>query len=44
MKSGPYAATGMPAWNDALEQACQRYPNMRVYDWAGEVQDAWYIR
>jgi len=42
-KTGPYAATGMPAWNDALQRACQRYPNMRVYDWAGEVQDAWYI-
>jgi len=37
-KTGPYAATGMPAWNDALQRACQRYPNMRVYDWAGEVQ------
>ncbi len=43
VKSGPYAESGMPAWNDALQRACQRYPDMRVYDWASEVQDAWYI-
>lgn len=26
-------------WNDALTQACTRYP---IYDWAGEVQPQWY--
>ncbi len=41
--TGPYAGWGMPAWNAALQQACQRYPTMRVYDWASEVQDAWFI-
>ena len=23
--------------------ACARYPNMRVYDWASEVKDSWFI-
>jgi peptidoglycan/LPS O-acetylase OafA/YrhL len=41
--SGPYAAPNMQLWNDALLAACARYPNMRVYDWAADVQDAWFI-
>jgi hypothetical protein len=42
LTKGPYAESGMQQWDDALVQACQRYPNMRVYDWAAEVQDSWY--
>ena len=28
---------------EALVQACPRYPNMRVYDWASVVKDKWFI-
>jgi peptidoglycan/LPS O-acetylase OafA/YrhL len=41
--SGPYAETNMQLWNQALMQACSRYPNMRVFDWASLVQDRWFI-
>jgi peptidoglycan/LPS O-acetylase OafA/YrhL len=40
---GPYAEPNMLRWNSALLQACQRHPNMRVYDWASDAQDAWFI-
>ena len=41
--SGPYADSNMQRWNQALIQACASYPNMRVYDWASVVKDAWFI-
>jgi peptidoglycan/LPS O-acetylase OafA/YrhL len=41
--SGPYAAGNMTLWNDALVRACGRYPKMRIYDWAADAQDAWFI-
>jgi peptidoglycan/LPS O-acetylase OafA/YrhL len=41
--SGPYANRGMQKWNQALAEACARYPTMRVYDWASQVKDSWYI-
>jgi len=41
--SGPYAETNMDQWNTALEDACAKYPNMRIFDWAGAVKDSWYI-
>ena len=41
--SGPYAAENMQAWDDALLQACDRHPYMRIYDWASGVPDAWFI-
>ena len=41
--SGPYAAANMAAWNEALLAACDRYPNMRVFDWASAVRDDWFI-
>jgi peptidoglycan/LPS O-acetylase OafA/YrhL len=40
---GPYANREMRKWNAALLDGCRRYPNMRVYDWAGEVEDSWFI-
>jgi peptidoglycan/LPS O-acetylase OafA/YrhL len=40
---GPYAAAHMRGWNAALLNACRRHPNMRVYDWASDVKDAWFI-
>ena len=41
--SGPYANTNMQQWDQALVGACARYPNMRVYDWAHDVRDEWFI-
>jgi len=43
LASGPYAERNMQAWNAALERACRRYPNMRVFDWASVVQPSWFI-
>jgi peptidoglycan/LPS O-acetylase OafA/YrhL len=40
---GPYANREMRKWNAALLDGCRRYPNMRVYDWAGQVEDSWFI-
>jgi hypothetical protein len=40
---GPYANREMRKWNAALLDGCSRYPNMRVYDWAGQVEDSWFI-
>jgi hypothetical protein len=41
--TGPYAETNMEAWDKALLRACSRYPNMRIYDWASDVKDQWFI-
>ncbi len=41
--TGPYAEANMRLWNDALLLACQRHPNMRIYDWAADVKDVWFI-
>ena len=43
LTSGPYAEANMRAWNEALLEACDRYPNMRIYDWATDVKDPWFI-
>jgi peptidoglycan/LPS O-acetylase OafA/YrhL len=40
---GPYANREMRKWNAALLDGCRRYPNMSVYDWAGEAEDSWFI-
>ena len=41
-KKGPYQNANMAGWNQALTEACARYSNMRVYDWASEVHDEWF--
>jgi peptidoglycan/LPS O-acetylase OafA/YrhL len=41
--SGPYAESNMEQWNRTLEDACSKYPNMRIFDWAGAAKDSWYI-
>jgi len=43
LSSGPYAEANMVRWDQALVAACARYPNMRVYNWAAEVQTKWFI-
>jgi peptidoglycan/LPS O-acetylase OafA/YrhL len=40
---GPYSASNLQDWNEALLEACDNYPNMRVYDWASDVHDGWFI-
>ncbi len=43
LSSGPYAEANMLRWDQALVEACPKYPNMRVYNWAAEVRTKWYI-
>jgi hypothetical protein len=40
--TGPWRAENMPPWNAALLEACARHPNLRIYDWAADVQDDWF--
>lgn len=42
-ESGPYANENMRLWNRALFDACDRHPNMRIFDWASAVKDEWFI-
>ena len=39
---GPYADAEMRKFNEALAEACGRYPNMAVFDWASEARDGWF--
>ena len=41
--SGPYTEENMRSWNEALLAACDRFPSMRIYNWAADVKDRWYI-
>jgi hypothetical protein len=43
LSSGPYSEADMEHWDQALVQACSKYPNMRIYDWASAVKDKWFI-
>jgi len=38
-----YSEEGMKKWDEELEKACLRYPNMRIYNWAADVKTAWFI-
>jgi peptidoglycan/LPS O-acetylase OafA/YrhL/lysophospholipase L1-like esterase len=38
-----YANEGMQKWDEELVRACDAYPNMRVYNWAKDVKDEWFI-
>jgi peptidoglycan/LPS O-acetylase OafA/YrhL len=42
--SGSYAEPGMQRWNSDLIAACERYPNMRVFDWGAFAKPKWFIR
>ena len=41
-QDGPWSDPEIQKWNEAVEQACARWPNMRVYDWRSEAEDEWY--
>ncbi|HEX3712060.1 MAG TPA: acyltransferase family protein [Trebonia sp.] len=43
LSSGPYAEANMRAWNDALKQVAQQYPNMKIYNWPAVAQKSWFI-
>ena len=43
LSSGPYAEANMQAWNDALKQVAQQYPNMKIYNWPAVAQKSWFI-
>jgi peptidoglycan/LPS O-acetylase OafA/YrhL len=40
---GPYSASNMEDWDRALLEACDRFPHMRIYDWASDVRKPWFI-
>jgi peptidoglycan/LPS O-acetylase OafA/YrhL len=39
----PYSKENMEAWDKELDKACATYPDMRIYDWADDVKDEWFI-
>lgn len=41
-ESEPYSNTNMQLWNRTLLEACERHPNLTVFDWASVVEDGWY--
>jgi hypothetical protein len=41
--SGPWSEANMQTWNNTLLQACARYPNMRILDWASVANPGWFI-
>jgi len=41
--SGSWAEGNMLLWNAALREACAKYPNMRIFDWASVASPAWFI-
>jgi hypothetical protein len=43
LSSGPWSQANMQIWNDDLASACSRYPNMRIFNWAGMDQPGWHI-
>jgi lysophospholipase L1-like esterase len=43
LDSGPYSEANMQLWDRTLVQACARYPNMQVFDWASVTNDGWFI-
>jgi len=42
LDSGPLADGRMERWNAALSDACERHPEMRVFDWAAAARSGWF--
>lgn len=42
LSGGPWSEADMQAWNNTLLQACAKYPNMRVLDWASVANPGWF--
>jgi hypothetical protein len=43
LSSGPWSEANLQAWNKDLVQACARYPDMRVFNWAAMDQPGWHL-
>ena len=43
LSAGPYAEQNMKLWNQALQRALPRYPNMRLDNWPAVAQRSWFI-
>ena len=43
LPGGPYAESNMQLWDATLVQACARYPNMRIFNWAAVAKPWWFI-
>lgn len=43
LSNGPYSEANMKRWDEALVAACARYPNMRVFNWAGLAKKSWFV-
>jgi len=41
--TGDYRNENMRRWNKGLRELCGTYPNMRIYDWAADVRDEWFV-
>jgi peptidoglycan/LPS O-acetylase OafA/YrhL len=39
----PYGEENMKEWDKTLVAECAKYPNMRIYNWAKDVKDEWFI-
>ncbi len=39
----PYSAANMRKWDQELVAACEVFPSMRIYNWAADVKDSWFI-
>jgi peptidoglycan/LPS O-acetylase OafA/YrhL len=39
----PYSKENMEGWDEELVRACATYPNMRIYNWAADVKNDWFI-
>jgi hypothetical protein len=43
LDTGPHSENNMRHWNHTNVDACAKYPNMRVFDWASLAEDGKYI-
>lgn len=43
LTNGSFKDEYMQRWNKTVTAACARHPKIRVFDWAAEVQDDWYL-
>jgi hypothetical protein len=43
LSSGPWSEANEQAWDDALVSALARYPNLRIFNWAGVAQPGWFL-
>ncbi|WP_420452573.1 acyltransferase family protein [Ilumatobacter sp.] len=41
-QDGPWSDPEIRKWNEAVVEACDRWPTMRVYDWRSEAVEEWY--